>query len=81
MPGLLRKLIIFATVDGLILQPHGSSSRHNGNGESSSIRIDYKTNKISPVSPSDLSARRESGLEAYGLVGMISSISLGRFTR
>lgn len=68
MPGLLRKLIIFAAVDGLILQPHGPGPRHNGND--SSIRIDYKTNKISSLSPSapDQSGG-ESGLEVHGLVG------------
>lgn len=70
MPGLLRRLIIFAAADGLILQPYGNGSRNNGNAESWSIRIDYKTDRICPLSPSDPSTRRESGLEVYGLVGM-----------
>lgn len=73
MPALLRKLTICAAVDGLILQPynHGSSPRHNGPSEPSAIRIDYKTNKISSLSPSaaDRTERSDPGLEAYGLVG------------
>lgn len=78
MPGLIRKLLIFAAVDGLILQPYGNGSRHNGgNNDSSSIRIEYKTSKISSFPASALSDEIEekqddAGLEAYGLVGMRS---------
>lgn len=76
MPGLIRKLLIFAAVDGLILQPYGNGSRHNGsNTDSSSIRIEYKTSKISSFPASALSdefegKQEDAGLEAYGLVGM-----------
>lgn len=73
MPGLLRKLVIFAASDGIIVQPHGhgGSQRHAGLREPSAIRIDYKTNKVSPLSPSaaDQADGRDGGLEAYGLVG------------
>ena len=71
MPGLLRKLVIIAAVDGLILQSSGNGLRHSGNNEPSSLRIDYKTNKVSslPAPASDLDEDRDSGLEAYGLVG------------
>jgi hypothetical protein len=70
MPALLRKLVIFAAVDGLILQFPGNGPRHNGNNESSSIRIDYSTSRISPLSayPTDQN-ERDSGLEVFGLVG------------
>lgn len=82
MPGLIRKLLIFAAVDGLILQPYGNGSRHNGgNNDSSSIRIEYKTSKISSFPASALSdeieeKQQDAGLEAYGLVGMWSLYSL-----
>lgn len=75
MPGLLRKFVIIAAVDGLILQPHGNGGRNSGNYEPQSVRIDYKTNKISPLPApaSDPAVRKEAGLEAYGLVGKLAS--------
>lgn len=75
MPGLLRKFVIIAAVDGLILQPHGNVGRNSGNYEPQSVRIDYKTNKISPLPApaSDPAVRKEAGLEAYGLVGKLAS--------
>ncbi|KAL4873851.1 hypothetical protein BDV12DRAFT_159731 [Aspergillus spectabilis] len=78
MPSLLRKVVIFATVDGLILQSSGNGLRYNTNSESPSIRIDYKTNRISSLSgPAfDLNEKKESlGLETYGLVGLLSVAS------
>ncbi|KKK19570.1 hypothetical protein ARAM_007529 [Aspergillus rambellii] len=78
MPSVLRKVIIFAAVDGLILQSSGGGLRNSNNNESSSIRIDYKTNRISSFSGSvsELSERKDSaGLEAYGLVGLLSVAS------
>ena len=84
MPGIFRKLLIYAAVDGLILQPNGNGSRHNGSGsggnsDSSPIRIEYKTSKITPF-PGPGSAPEQNrvekkqsdgvGLEVYGLVGM-----------
>ncbi|EAW07242.1 SacI domain protein [Aspergillus clavatus NRRL 1] len=77
MPGLLRKLVIFAAVDGLILQSHGNGGRFGGNNEPQALRIDYKTNKISPLSASasDTAGRNEAGLDVYGLVGLLSVAS------
>ncbi|KAJ5704055.1 hypothetical protein N7493_011193 [Penicillium malachiteum] len=79
MPGLLRKLVIVAAVDGLILHAHGvNGPRHNNgsNNEASSIRIDYKTNKINALSPcSAESLEGHEYLEAYGLVGILSVAS------
>ncbi|KAL4909898.1 hypothetical protein BDW74DRAFT_45380 [Aspergillus multicolor] len=78
MPGLLRKIVIFAAVDGLILQSTGNGLRYNGNADSSSIRIDYKTNRISslPGPASDLTERKDcAGLETYGLVGLLTVAS------
>lgn len=86
MPGVIRKLLIYAATDGLILQPYGNNSngsRHGGGGTGggnesspSSIRIDYKTNKISSFPASALSEQIERGrdtvgLETYGLIGML----------
>ncbi|KAJ0425803.1 SacI homology domain-containing protein [Aspergillus carlsbadensis] len=78
MPSLLRKVAIFAAVDGLILQSTGNGVRYNANNEPSSIHIDYKTNRISSFSgsASDLSERKDSvGLDTYGLVGLLSVAS------
>ncbi|KAJ5091287.1 hypothetical protein NUU61_006157 [Penicillium alfredii] len=72
MPGLPRKLIIVAAVDGLILHAHGNGQRHNhgSNNEASSIRIDYKTNRITALpAPALGSPEERDALEAYGLVG------------
>ena len=79
MPGLLRKLVIFAAVDGLILQPPLANLRNYGNNDSS-LLIDYKTGRVSslPASASELS-ERDSGLESYGLVGRVASVYLLAF--
>lgn len=80
MPALLRKLIIVAAADGLVLHAHGingprqnNNDSHNSgsNNDASSIRIDYKTSKITalPTSAKELSEGRDNGVEAYGLVG------------
>lgn len=82
MPGLLRKLLIIAAVDGLILQPHGhnnTNNKNNNNGESP-LRIDYKTNKITAIPTSTEASEREkkdkdTGIEVYGLVGKPSAAS------
>jgi hypothetical protein len=71
MPGLVRKLIIFAAIDGLILQPTGNGHR-NGNYGQSPIQIEYKTQKISFLTqlPTELSEKKNASLEAHGIVGM-----------
>lgn len=70
MPGLLRRLVVVAAVDGLILQTPGNGLRSNGNNEPSCIRIDYRTSKISFLPASAVEQHdRDLGLEAYGLVG------------
>lgn len=59
MPGLARKLLVIAAVDGLFLQPVGSGK---------SVRIDYgANNKItSTAKPED---GDDVGLEVHGIVG------------
>lgn len=79
MPVLLRKLVIVAAVDGLILHGHGVNGPRPNNGsnnEASSIRIDYKTNRITAL-PGSNPEVLEGGdtLEVYGLVGLLSVAS------
>jgi hypothetical protein len=67
MPGLVRKLLIFAAVDGLILQP--APPRNHPPATQQAIKIDYKGN-VGPL----LKDRREedtapASLEAHGIVG------------
>lgn len=80
MPGLLRKLVIVAAVDGLILHGQGVNGPRPSNGsnnEASSIRIDYKTNKITPLPVSTTEALEgRDAIEVYGLVGMSTSTVL-----
>ncbi|KAJ5676707.1 uncharacterized protein N7477_002340 [Penicillium maclennaniae] len=71
----LRKLIVVAAVDGLIL--HAGGPRFNGNNEASSIRIDYKTNKITALpTPTPEAFEGRDALESYGLVGLLSVASV-----
>ncbi|KAF2138109.1 uncharacterized protein K452DRAFT_321464 [Aplosporella prunicola CBS 121167] len=69
MPGLVRKLLIFAAADGLILQP--APPRNHPPTTQQAIKIDY-TGKIAPL----LKDRREEdttpvSLEAHGIVGLL----------
>lgn len=59
MPGLAKKLLVFAAIDGLFLQPVGP-----GKG----VKIDYgTTNKVS--STAKVEEEEDSGLEIHGIVG------------
>jgi hypothetical protein len=67
MPNLVRKLLIFAAVDGLILQP--APPRNHPPATQQAIKVDYKGN-VGPL----LTERREDdsapvSLEAHGIVG------------
>ncbi|KAK7517557.1 SacI homology domain-containing protein [Phyllosticta citriasiana] len=69
MPGLVRKLLIFAAVDGLILQP--APPRDRPPSTQQAIKIDYKGD-VSPL----LKDRRQEdttsiSLEAHGVVGLL----------
>lgn len=76
MPGLARKLLIFAAVDGLILQPYGNGSSRNSTGTagglSAPVQIEYKTRRIHSLSPvASGQKQRESAksLESHGIIG------------
>lgn len=66
MPGLVRKLVIVAAVDGLIVQPAAQRNQSGTPG----LRIPYASSGISAI---DSTSRREDGsstsIDAYGIVG------------
>ncbi|KAL1598811.1 hypothetical protein SLS60_007953 [Paraconiothyrium brasiliense] len=69
MPGLVRKLLIFAAVDGLVLQP--APPRNHPPTTQQAIKIDYKGN-VGPL----LKDRRQEDtapdtLEAHGIIGLL----------
>ncbi|PPJ49710.1 hypothetical protein CBER1_02894 [Cercospora berteroae] len=68
MPGLARKLLIFAAVDGLIIQSAGQ----RGSG---GTRIAYGTNNITAASEKDREPEGGGSLEAHGLVGVLNLVS------
>lgn len=75
MLGLTRRIIIFAAVDGLVLQP--SPPRNHPPTTQQAIKIDYKGN-ISPL----LKDRRDeatapASLEVHGIVGIPPSRAIG----
>jgi hypothetical protein len=70
MPNLVRKLLIFAAVDGLVLQP--SPPRNHPPATQQAIKVDYKGN-VGPL----LKDRRDedtapSAVEAHGIIGLTS---------
>jgi hypothetical protein len=68
MPGLVRKLLIFATVDGLVLQPVLQKTSR-GSSEPA-IQLSYKGGSIGPVlQDKKYGGLEASTLEAHGIVG------------
>lgn len=68
MPGIARKLLIFAAVDGLVLQP--SPPRNHPPATQQAIKVDYKGH-VGPL----LKDRRDEdtaplALDAHGIIGM-----------
>ncbi|KAF2202827.1 hypothetical protein GQ43DRAFT_439353 [Delitschia confertaspora ATCC 74209] len=73
MPGLVRKVLVFAAVDGLILQP--APPRNHLPTTQQAIKIDYKGN-VGPL----LKDRREEStapvsLETHGIIGLLKIAS------
>lgn len=78
MPSLVRKLVICAAVDGLILQQNDRGQRGSSNGNLS-VQIDYKTRTITSLSQARSESTAKSTLpclEAYGLVGVLFTLIL-----
>ncbi|KIW99805.1 uncharacterized protein Z518_10733 [Rhinocladiella mackenziei CBS 650.93] len=69
MPGLVRRLLIWATVDGLVLQAHGPAEHHKA------IQIDYKHRQIKELQKNDVGGRKGPPLEAHGIIGLLSIAS------
>lgn len=75
MPGLVRKLVIFAAIDGLVLQPQGQRP-------APAVQIKYKDNIITPV----LKDGEDQGsvgksFEAFGIVGTFGRSKKGGKTK
>lgn len=70
MPGLARKLLIFAAVDGLVLQP----LVQRGQRPATATQISYKDNHIGPAAQADTerSGDGKKGFEAFGIVGLLT---------
>jgi len=66
MPGLVRKLVIIAAVDGLILQPLSQRNQR----APPAIRIDYQTHNITALEQ-EAKERNSSlaSIEVHGIVG------------
>lgn len=68
MPGLVRKLIIFAALDGLILQPVSEK----GQKKHPPTKIGYKTNNISyATNDNDDAEHKKHSFESFGIIGMV----------
>lgn len=63
MPALVRRLLIWAAADGLVLQAHGPSEHHK------SIQIDYTNRQIKELPSTGSEARKGTPLESHGIIG------------
>ena len=67
MPGIIRKLLIFAAADGLVLQPispHRSQQR-----PLTPIKIEYGSHRVRPLLDEDGFRRGEHAIESHGVIG------------
>lgn len=63
MPGLVRKLVILAAVDGLVLQAHGAVEHHNA------LKIDYKSREVNVLAANEDVSKTGPKLEVHGIIG------------
>lgn len=63
MPGLVRKVVILAAVEGLILQAHGAVEHHNA------LNIDYKSRAVSQLAAGEIVPKTGPRLEVHGVIG------------
>jgi len=64
MPSMVRKLIIYAAVDGLVLQPLAQ----RGQRPATAVTIDYKTHAVRPLLQSQ-DKEQDKQIECFGVVG------------
>jgi hypothetical protein len=68
MPGLARKLLIFAAVDGLVLQPLAQRNQPTP----PAVQIAYDTHSISTLRVSHNNERlQEKSFESHGIIGVL----------
>ncbi|OAP65016.1 hypothetical protein AYL99_00988 [Fonsecaea erecta] len=67
--GLVRRLLIWAAVDGVVLQAHGSAEHPRA------LQIDYKSRQVKELGKLDALAKKPTALEAHGIVGLLSIAS------
>ncbi|KAL2179245.1 SacI homology domain-containing protein [Thermothelomyces heterothallicus CBS 202.75] len=77
MPGLARKIIICAAVDGLVLHPlNARKDSHQRSAALPPVRIKYGDASISPIprdaAPDPSSLPPNSSFEAFGIVGLVT---------
>lgn len=66
--GLVRKLLIFASANGLVVQAHGSVDHHKA------IHIGYKSRLVTDCSQDEaVKGRKGAQLEVHGIIGMSCS--------
>ena len=64
MSATIRRLVIYATVEGLVLHGHSSGDQHR------SLRIEYGSQKITEIAKGHESHAQHAGrLEVSGLIG------------
>lgn len=76
MPGIVRKLLIFAAVDGLVLQPLA----HKGQRPAPATKIAYNEANIGPAPALKQRGENEDdgkSFEAFGIVGTSWTGNLG----
>ena len=69
MPVLVRKLVITAAADGLVVLPSAQRTQRAISG----LRIDYSTHDIRPCSSDDSQTNEEPtiSIESHGIVGTL----------
>lgn len=73
MPGLVRKLLIFAAVDGLILQP--APPRNHPPTTQQAIKIDWKGGIAPLLKDRREEDTKETALEVFGILGLLKIAS------